>query len=119
MFNRIYPSMFMVLSKDIREKLALDFNVGRSGPAEVRDSEVIRDGRTEEDLSVITLEKMNEYIGSEETSFERAWLVTCAKANSEINPPIGVIQGTAKTVEEVPAIIESKTETNDNTKKSK
>lgn len=114
MFNRIYPSLFMILPNDIREKLVEVFNIEASGPREVRDNELIRDGRTEQDLAVITLEKMNEYIGSSETSFERAWQVTCAKAYSELNPVTGVI-GKLPEAEEAP-VIEVKVKTNESTK---
>lgn len=85
----------MLLSHDERDRLAEVFNIERTGVSEIRDSQVVRDGRSDENLEAITLEKMNAYIGSEET-FARAWELTCAKVRSELNPPIGIIQ--AKTV---------------------
>lgn len=68
------------------------WKIPRSGVSEVRDQTVISDGHTYEDLLAITHERMNEYIGSEET-FARAWEITVAKAYSELHPPIGVIKG--------------------------
>lgn len=81
----------MHLSREIREYLGHMWKIPRSGVSEIRDQEVVSDGHTYEDLSVITLDLMNRYIGSEET-FARAWEVTIAKAFSELHPPVGIIQ---------------------------
>ena len=75
-----------------------------------------------EDLKKITLEKMNEYIGSEETSFLRAWEVTLSKVNFELNPPVGELKSKdgAITVEPVKEETIKTNETkNAETKKSK
>lgn len=90
--ERILPGQFMHLSREIREYLGHMWKIPRSGVSEVRDQTVISDGHTYEDLLAITHERMNEYIGSEET-FARAWEITVAKAYSELHPPIGVIKG--------------------------
>lgn len=89
--EKITPQSWILLPKEIREHLAIAFNVGRSSHTEIRDSEVITDGRTMSDLEAISKEKMTEYVGSEE-SFGRLWDLTIAKAHSELNPPVGVIQ---------------------------
>lgn len=81
----------MHLSRELREYLGHMWKIPRTGITEVRDQEVITDGHTYEDLLAITHERMNEYIGSEET-FARAWEITVAKAFSELHPPIGVIK---------------------------
>lgn len=86
MFDKIYVPNWMSLPKDIRHRLTVVFNIQRSGITEIRDQDVITDGVTNADLSVITLQKMNEYIGSDE-NFTRAWELTIAKAKYELNPP--------------------------------
>lgn len=93
----------MLLDKQVRNHLVKVFNIPRTGITEIRDQEIIRDGYSDEDLKAITLEKMNEYIGSTEV-FPRAWELTCSKARYELNPPIDL------------TAISINTQTNDNTK---
>lgn len=76
----------MILPSDMKAHLVKVFNITRTGVTEIRDSEVIRDGYTADDLLSISHEKMTAYIGSEET-FPRAWELTCMKARYELNPP--------------------------------
>ena len=78
-------------TREIRDYVAQVFKVPRTGISEVRDQEVISDGHTYDDLKVITLDAMCDYIGSRET-FARAWEITCAKAYSELYPPVGVVK---------------------------
>ena len=89
--NQIYQQVWISLDKEIRNLLAKDLKIMRTGITEIRDQVVISDGFTNDDLKQITLEKMCEYIGSQET-FSRAWELTIAKAKSILNPPIGVIK---------------------------
>ncbi len=93
MSDRIVPQQWMLQPRDIRLHLAKVFDIPRTGISEIRDQDVISDGHTIENLSAITLEKMCAYVGSEET-FGRAWELTCAKAHSELHPPVGIIQDT-------------------------
>lgn len=88
--ERILPGQFMHVSKEIRDYLSQMWKLPRSGVTEIRDQDIISDGHTIEDLLAITHERMNEYIGSEE-SFARAWELTVAKAYSELHPPVGNI----------------------------
>jgi patatin-like phospholipase/acyl hydrolase len=91
MQTNIYPQQWLHLSKEVRLHLMKVFGIIRTGITEIRDQEVISDGFTADDLKAITLEKMCEYIGSQET-FLRAWEVTLAKIHAELNPPIGEIR---------------------------
>lgn len=91
----------MHISKEVRDYIALMWKIPQSGITEIRDQYVISDGHTYEDLVVITLEKMCEYIGSEE-SFARAWEITCAKAYSELHPPEMVLGDKEEPVKEAP-----------------
>jgi hypothetical protein len=86
----IYPHVWLRLPRDVREHLVTIFKIGKSGVSEVKDMEVVSDGRTDEDLSVITLEAMNKYIGSVETDFDKAWDITVSKAIYELHPPVAI-----------------------------
>ena len=89
--NQIFPQVWIALDKEVRDHLAKIFSIERTGVTEIVDQRVVSDGYTATDLLAITLEKMNEYIGSTE-SFARAWEVTLAKVHSELHPPLGVIE---------------------------
>lgn len=100
--ERLTPGQWMHNTKELREHLAKVFSVEQSKATEVRDQDIVSDGRSYDDLAVITLAKMEEYIGSKET-FARAWEITCSKGWSELHPPMGTIQPVAaKTVTEIP-----------------
>lgn len=112
MYNNVPSQLWMLLDKDIRKHLVKVFNIPMNGIREIIDDRVISDGYSNADLQAITLEKMIEYIGSEET-FPRAWEMTCAKASKELNP--AVIPMADEPKDEV--IIETNTKINDSTKK--
>lgn len=59
MYNNVPPQLWMLLYKEQREILEKEFNIPRTGACEIYDNRVISDGRTVDDLKVITLEKMN------------------------------------------------------------
>lgn len=106
MYEQVLPNLWMLLSHEERNHLAEVFDVKKTGVSEVRDNQLISDGYRFEDLAVITREKMAEYVGSEDT-FPRLWELTCAKAQFELNPPVGQI-GKASPEE----VIETNTSTN-------
>lgn len=89
--DRIYPSVWLALPKDVRDRLVEVFSITRTGATEIRDQSVVSDGYTVEDLQCITLTAMSRYIGSDET-FGRAWEITIAKAHSELHPPVAIIK---------------------------
>lgn len=76
----------MSLPKEIRARLVEDFNIQRTGPAEVRDEHVITDGYTYSDLAVFTLQSMTDYVGYSE-SFSRLWDLTIMRATEKVFPP--------------------------------
>lgn len=112
MYNNVPTQLWMLLDKSIKNHLVKVFDIKRTGITEIRDQVLVLDGYSNDDLKAITLEKMNEYIGSQET-FPRAWELTCAKAKYEINPPIDLSALQAKPIESE-VINENKIETNDN-----
>lgn len=112
MFEQITTHVWMMLSREVRQQLITDFDLSRNGVTEVIDDRVITDGYNNDDLKVITLERMAEYVGSTGT-FMDLWQITCSKANGIINPPIPVVIATAQV-----SISADKTTKNDS-KKSK
>jgi hypothetical protein len=94
MFESIPVQLWMLLPLEERRILADDFNMPRTGATEVRDSEVISDGHSAQDLAHLTRERMAEYVGepaATELSFGRLWELTVAKARSIANPPTGTV----------------------------
>jgi hypothetical protein len=100
MYDRVMTQIWMLLPVEKRRHLAHVFSVQKTGISEIRDSDVISDGHTNDDLSVITAEAMEAYVGSSET-FPRLWELTIAKCHSELNPPIGIIVSPGTKNEEV------------------
>ena len=99
MFDHVLPALWMALSREERTLLAEHFELVPNGTTHVMNEEVISDGYTYEDLSGISAEKMEAFVGSSE-SFPRLWELTVAKARSILNPPMGVIAGQVKEVSE-------------------
>ncbi len=89
--EKVVPQQWMLLSKEVRELLAKEFHIPFSGVVEIRDQELITDGRTVQDLEKLNAESMAAYVGSEE-SFSRLFELTIAKAKSVLNPPVGEIK---------------------------
>jgi len=121
MFNNVPPQLWMQLDAAIRAELVSTFSIKKTGITEIRDQTLISDGYSVEDLKAITLEKMNEYIGSNEESFSRAWEITCSKAKSIVYPPIAMeVPPTPIPLPDEPKPeLETNTKTNASTKKSK
>lgn len=91
MYDKIVSQQWMLAPREIREHLAEVFNVNKSGITEIVDQTVKTDGRTSEDLAVITGDAMAKYVGSVE-SFGRLWELSLAKAKYELNPPIAIVK---------------------------
>lgn len=95
-FERVLPGLWMNLPREERLYIAERFSIPRTGVTEVRDTEVLSDGFTFDDLAHINRDKMVDFIGSGDLegneSFPRLWELTVAKARYEINPPPMVIQ---------------------------
>lgn len=89
-FENIYSHLWMQVPAEERKILAEVFNLEKTGIAEIRDQSVISDGHSNDDLLLITKDKMEAFIGSEAENFARAWELTVAKARSIVNPPIEI-----------------------------
>lgn len=88
--EQITPQLWMLLSRETRDHLIKEFKVPKSGMTEIRNEELLSDGRTLEDLKVINSESMANYVGSDE-SFGRLFELTLAKSHAELHPPVGTI----------------------------
>ena len=90
--ERIYPNVWLESPRIVREQLAKDLHIPKTGMAEVIDQTVVSDGYSIDDLGVINVPLLVEYVGRKE-SFKELWLAAVRKA-SEI---VGI-----EVVEEVP-----------------
>lgn len=91
--EKIYTQIWLEQPRDIREHLVKIFNIPQTGIREIRDASVISDGYTNADLSVITMEVMEKYVGPC-TDFNHAWKVSVSKAKFELHPPLFEIKPT-------------------------
>lgn len=123
MYTNIFESLWMQNDRDTRNYLAEIFEVPMTGLREIRDNEVIRDGRSNEDLKVITLEKMNEYTGIQDDNIMSAWNNVIVKAHNRFNivPMADEPKEFTVPVADIVATstIDNNEKTNDKTKKSK
>lgn len=62
----ISMGLWLGLCTETRNYLRKRFHIGKSGGIEVCDGQIISDGTTEEDLSVLTVEAMQEFLNSKE-----------------------------------------------------
>ncbi len=89
MFNiQLFSYQWRRLTPEIRGKLTEIFEIPRTGRAVVvsygNTADVQSDGYTEADLATVTLEKINNYLGIEESDFNQAFTNLINKLNDEI-----------------------------------
>lgn len=65
----LYASQWMLLSSQVRGRLAEVFELKKTGGSLVQDNKQMSDGYTDKDLEVITIEKMQEFIETKDTDF--------------------------------------------------
>ena len=88
MFNRIYQQMWLSLDKETRDYLQKVFNIQKSSITEIRDNQVLSDGVTNQDLEVITSERLSEYTESPVSiGFPKLWEIALSKVKYELHPP--------------------------------
>ena len=83
MFERIYPLVWLAQSRGVREQLALDLKLPKTGLTEVRDQELISDGYSVYDLQNITVDALIGYVGKKK-SFQELWEASVEKAQEKI-----------------------------------
>lgn len=88
--DKIYTFHWLELDREIRAHLAEQFKITRTGTTEIKDTTLVSDGTTNDDLArAFTKEKMSEYTGSPvETGVPQLWTITVSKAKYEVHPPI-------------------------------
>ena len=81
------------LPQETREKLREIFNIKRSANACVVDNRLVCDGSSYDDLAVVTVKAMQDYLGSKEKDFQALILNTIEKATViEAEPVVGAIE---------------------------
>lgn len=71
------------LSIPTRSLLVQRFNIPKSGYTHVQDGQILTDGYTEQDLQVVTVERLQEYLESKETDFYKLLAQTVQKLEEE------------------------------------
>jgi hypothetical protein len=83
--ERIHKFQWMQVPKEVREKLIELFGLTRTSFSEIRDDVVISDGYSDDDLSLITKDKMCEITGLPcELSFSSLWEVMVVKLTNDV-----------------------------------
>lgn len=84
----LYPVEWLKVPMEIRVKLKEVFNIPRSKGTVIEDNRVMSDGHTIEDLQAVTIEKMQNYLDSEETDFVQLFNKCVQRIEDEIEPEI-------------------------------
>ena len=77
--------MWVSLPTEVRYKIRTLFNIPRSSNTVVDDGVVLTDGTTHADLSHLTVEKMQEYLGESSTDFHKLFDQVVARAIDELS----------------------------------
>ena len=78
--------MWVSLSPEVRNKIRSVFNIPRSGNVIVNDGRIETDGTTFDDFKVLTIQKMQEYVGDTSTDFHKLFDKVVDKVRNELNP---------------------------------
>jgi len=62
--DQVYVAQWLQVPVEARQKLAVQFNLGKSGFSNVVNNVVVSDGHTDLDLSDLTVDKLQDYIVS-------------------------------------------------------
>lgn len=98
---------WLKLSIPTRSLMIGQFNIPKSGFTHVQDGQILTDGYTEQDLQVVTVERLQEYLDSKETDFYKLLSKTVEKLESEammkeaekLTMPQEVVEGVKEEVE--------------------
>jgi hypothetical protein len=72
------------LSSEQRNRIRAIFNIPRSSQVQVYDGKIETDGTTVDDFSHLTIEKMQDYLGSESTDFHSLFCLVVERVQDEI-----------------------------------
>jgi len=76
--------IWVSLPTDVRHKIRIVFNIPRSSNVVVNDGRIETDGTTTEDFKYLTVEKMQKYVESGLTDFNKLFDLVVAQIISEI-----------------------------------
>lgn len=72
------------LSPEQRSRIRALFKIPRTGSTDVNDGRIVSDGTTPQDLSHLTIEKMQTYLSEESTDFHKLFDKVLARIQDEI-----------------------------------
>lgn len=79
--------MWIRLPHAVKQSIAKQFFISRTGASHVVDGVVQSDGHTDKDLSVLNVANMQAYLGSKDTDIFILWNSLIKKVQAELNPP--------------------------------
>lgn len=79
MFTQLTTFEWLKLSYETRQLLVVQFNITRSVPAHVENNQVVSDGHSSKDLSVLNVESLQKFLESTETDFTKLFNNTLKK----------------------------------------
>jgi len=80
------------LPNEVRYRIRALFNIPKTGVTEVNDGILVSDGTTHTDLSNLTIEKMQSYVGESVLDFYKLFDLMVAKVNDELYPPKATVE---------------------------
>ena len=99
---RLSVQQWVGLSDSVRTKLHIVFGLHRSVGAEVNNGQLVCDGHSYNDLGVITLENMSEYLGTKQKDFYDAFNACVVKAQIPEPENTAEVPEAVKTPEFIP-----------------
>lgn len=86
-------SLWLSLPADTRAKLKAAFNIAKSSFSHVSDNKVITDGHTYQDLSVVNVESLQNFLGVKEKDFFNLFNLALQKLETPevVEAPVQVV----------------------------
>lgn len=104
----MFPAIWLQQPLEVRQQIAKDFHLTRSGGNSVTTdngkTRIDSDGFTVDDLRKLTLQAMQEYVGSTENNYWSLWDQTVAKARRSLETPPSE-EMHAETTDELPPAV--------------
>ncbi len=67
--SQMFPHQWLSIPREIREKMAEIFDIQRSSYAEVHGNQLVSDGRTVKDLSVVNIDSLQKFTETKSKNF--------------------------------------------------
>ncbi len=85
--TQVYSGMWVRLPHLVKERIAKDFGILRSGASHVVDGVVQADGYTDRDLAVLNVANLKNHLNSDAEDIFILWNTLVKKVQAELNPP--------------------------------